>query len=116
MSQRIVDRGAFRPQSGKTVQYTAFNGINFTSDEVVETTWHGEGSDKTHEAVFRVAGESAPFDVLFGRNMLDSEASECLTADKIIDPALVLVQLKKCVSRHKRKVVYSKLLMSDLTT
>jgi hypothetical protein len=80
------------------MQYTDFNGVQLQSDAVVDATWFGEGSDRTHEASFCVGAEKAPFDILFGRNTINSEdASTCLTIN-VIDPAAVLVQLRACVS------------------
>jgi hypothetical protein len=98
ISQRIVERGSFRPKYGETIHYTDFNGVHLQSDGVVNITWCGAGSAKSHEATFRVGRETAPFDVLFGLNILNSdEAGECLTT-QVLDPNAVLVQLEACVS------------------
>jgi len=79
------------------MEYADFHGCKLRSDEMIEITWSGEGSQKSHEGNFRVGDNNAPFDVLFGRNTLNSpEASACLTSNAM-DPAAVLVQVKACV-------------------
>jgi len=96
ISQRIIERGSFRPRYGETIHYTDFNGVHLQSDGVVDITWCGRGSAKSYESSFRVGKETAPFDVLFGRTILNSdEAGECLTTEQL-DPNAVLVQLNAC--------------------
>jgi len=100
ISVRIIERGFFRPRYGQTIHYADFNGVHLQSDGVVDITWSGAGRAKSHEASFRVGRETAPFDVLFGLNILNSdEAGECLTT-QLLDPNAVLVQLEACVSQR----------------
>jgi hypothetical protein len=54
------------------VKCTTFDGRTFSSGEIVQATWGIQGQSKTYDAVFRVAPTDAPFDVLFGRNLLSS--------------------------------------------
>jgi len=100
ISQRIIERGSFRPRYGEPIHYTDFNGVHLQSDGLVVITWCGQGSAKSYEARFHVGGENAPFDVLFGRDILNSaEGSECLTTE-LIDVNAVLVQLQSSASHN----------------
>ena len=68
-----MDRLNLQIRGGVTVKGITFDGRKFSSGEFVKPTWSVEGQSKTHITVFRVAPIEAPFDVLFGRNLLSDE-------------------------------------------
>jgi hypothetical protein len=67
-----VDQLNLHVKGGYNVKCITFDGRNFSSGEVVESTWGVDGQSKSHVTVFRIAPKEAPFDVLFGRNFLSS--------------------------------------------
>jgi hypothetical protein len=83
ISQELVDRLRLAVHKGLVTRWKTFNGETFASDSTVRATWCGSGAGVSHANLFRVVLD-APFDVLFGRNLilsgdinLSNMASEC---------------------------------------
>jgi len=106
ISQRIVDRCRLAPQSGRSVEFLNFEGGNFQSDRTVQATWRGQRSRKTQVAIFRVADEGSPFDVLFGWTFLSNGDCESFSYEPA-DPTLVLVQ-SQIVEKERLKIEQGK--------
>ena len=85
----MVDQLNLHIKGGYNVECTTFNGHTFSSSAVVQSTWGVEGQSKSHVTIFRIAPEEAPFDVLFGRNLLSSGEVNFDTEE---NPILVNVQ------------------------
>src|SRR5947209_8710977 len=73
ISETLADRLRLTPTYGQTVSAVTFNGQTTESRATVEATWCGNGSDKSRHTVFRVQ-RNAPFDVLFGKTLLFTDA------------------------------------------
>lgn len=91
ISEDFADRCSLRIEAGGLIQCSAFNGEAFESDRIVKATWRGEGVKKTQYTTFHV-GKNAPFDVLFGTNLV--QTAPLLFRGIPTDPSLVLVQQK----------------------
>jgi len=99
ITQEVVDRLRLRVLRGTLKQYITFNGEDVSSDATVKSTWCPKGDRNTHEHVFRVI-EKAPFDVLFGTNLLDSDEVQWFSKEPASDPVLVLTQKEVDVRNH----------------
>ncbi len=99
IAQLVVDRLKLKVQRGTLKRYTTFNGEEVSSDATVKSTWCSKGEGNTHEHVFRVI-EKAPFDVLFGTNLLDSHEIMWFSKTPGSDPVLVLTQKEVDVGNH----------------
>ena len=74
ISSHIVDRMQLPVQKVAPKIYVAFNGERLESAEVIlDLLWCGDGSLKSQESDFRIA-YNAPFDILFGEELLFSRA------------------------------------------
>jgi hypothetical protein len=87
--QRVVDRLKLSVKTGNPYQVETFDGREFTSHTTATATWGLEGQGTTRVSRFRVAPKEAPFDVLFGRRLLDSKEVDF---DGSKHPIQVLVQ------------------------
>jgi hypothetical protein len=90
ISGAIVRRLGLEVTKGLTEQYQAVNGTEFSSCETVKPTWSGEGRGISHISKFRVQ-EKAPFDVLFGRNLLYSPEVGFFLRQEGLNPVLTIV-------------------------
>ncbi|KIM96143.1 hypothetical protein OIDMADRAFT_183558 [Oidiodendron maius Zn] len=70
--KKKADQLNLKIKRGYSVKCVTFDGHTFSSGEVVEPTWVVEGQSKSYVTQFRVASKEAPFDVLFGRNILST--------------------------------------------
>lgn len=68
----MVDRLKLDVKAGILREFALFHGRTLSSDETIETSWRLEGQIKSQGNIFRIAPPDAPFDVLFGRNLLSS--------------------------------------------
>jgi len=110
ISQKVVNRLGLKATKGLIIQnYKTFNGEIVSSGETVEPTWSSEGSGTSHVTVFRIVPD-APFDVLFGRNLLFSKEIHFFSEESGPDPTLVLTQVKIDV----RKIRYPDYSMTNL--
>lgn len=77
ISRDALGRLGMQPIVQAPTEWINFNGKTISSTEVVAITWNGIGSRKTRVTDFRVTPdspfESAPFDVLIGKNLLMRE-------------------------------------------
>ncbi len=71
ISQDIVDRLRLEVANGLVTKWRGFNGATVASDSTVRATWCNRGAGISYASVFRVV-PNAPFDILFGRNLLAS--------------------------------------------
>ncbi|KAF4626807.1 hypothetical protein G7Y89_g11348 [Cudoniella acicularis] len=92
ISEDVVNRCALEVGRGRPILCATINGIEFETDRCVQMTWRREGVKKTQSAIFHV-GQNAPFDVLFGSNIV--KAAPELFRAKPADPALILTQKEK---------------------
>jgi len=96
ISPKIVDRFSFEVKDGVPIKYTVFDGWEGCSSATVKATWCIQGQSSTHDNIFRVATENSPFEVLLGRNLIESGEvdfnSEC-------NAIQILVTTKANVSR-----------------
>jgi len=99
IAQEIVDRLRLKVLRGTPKRYMTFNGEEVSSTATVKSTWCTKGDGNTHEHVFRVI-EKAPFDVLFGTNLLDSDEIQWFLKETGSDPVLVLTQKEINVGNH----------------
>jgi hypothetical protein len=99
IAQEIVDRLRLKVLRGTLKRYITFNGQEVSSVATVKSTWCTKGDANTHEHVFRVI-EKAPFDILFGTNLLDSDEVQWFSKEPGSDPVLVLTQKKVDVGNH----------------
>jgi hypothetical protein len=99
IAQTVVDRLKLKVLRGSLRRYSTFNSQEVSSDVMVKSTWCTKGDGNTHEHVFRVI-EKAPFDVLFGTNLLDSEEIQWFRTELGADPVLVLTQKEIDVGNH----------------
>ena len=73
ISKKACDRLKLPTKDGLRKVYTTFNGARISSAASTEVTWCLAGWGSSEVTVFRVAeGSKAPFDVLFGRNIISS--------------------------------------------
>lgn len=96
IAEKIVQDYNLRDEAGMPICCTDFGGGHIESDRCVKLTWRKERAKKTERAYFHV-GKDAPFDVLFGSNIMN--AAPALFRDNSTEPALVLVQNRISV-RH----------------
>jgi hypothetical protein len=89
ISDRIVARLRLKIQGGTPIRFLTFNGEEYESDKVAKVTWRIEGVRKSEYTSFHI-GENAPFDVIFGTNLV--EAAPELLRTIPMDPNLVLIQ------------------------
>ncbi|CAG8973846.1 hypothetical protein HYALB_00005591 [Hymenoscyphus albidus] len=89
ISEAIVTEYQLREEAGNPICCTDFGGGRIESDRCVKLTWRRERAKKTERAYFHV-GKDAPFDVLFGSNIV--RAAPALFRANTTEPALVLVQ------------------------
>lgn len=94
ISQTIVIEYSLRAEGGMPIRGTGFGGGYIKSDRCVKLTWRKERAKKTERAYFHV-GKDAPFDVLFGSNIV--RAAPHLFEDDTLEPTLVLIQNKVSV-------------------
>lgn len=77
ISMEALRRLGLQPSIQAQTEFIDFNGKTISSREVVSITWNGIGSRRTRVTDFRVAPEtpfeSAPFDVLIGKELLFQE-------------------------------------------
>jgi hypothetical protein len=99
IAQQVVDRLRLKVLRGTLKRYRTFNCEEVSSDATVKSTWCSKGDRNTHEHVFRVI-EKAPFDVLFGTNLLDSDEVMWFSKKPGSDPVLVLTQKEVDVGNH----------------
>ena len=99
IAQEVVDRLRLKVLRGTLKRYKTFNCEEVSSTATVKSTWCTKGDGNTHEHVFRVI-EKAPFDVLFGTNLLDSDEVQWFSKEPGSDPVLVLTQKKIDVGNH----------------
>jgi hypothetical protein len=71
ISQEVVDRLRLDVHKGLVTRWKTFNGEAFASDASVRVTWCSRGRGLSYANVFRIV-PNAPFDVLFGRNLIMS--------------------------------------------
>lgn len=72
ISKKASDRLNLRIKEGLRKDYTTFDGKRISSVASTEVSWCVEGSSTSETTVFRIAEGRAPFDVLFGRNLISS--------------------------------------------
>jgi hypothetical protein len=96
ISEKVVDRLNLSVKSGLPVRYTTVDGRQISSGATVNPTWTIQGQSNTIVTEFRMAPKEAPFDVLFGRNLLSSGEVDFDSEDS---PIQVLVPRKIKVSR-----------------
>ena len=73
ISSDVVNLLRLSIQKVPSKKYTTFNGEELQSNEMVmDILWCGEGSPQSRETDFRIAYK-APFDVLFGSELLSSQ-------------------------------------------
>ena len=99
IAQEVVDRLRLKVLRGTPKRYMAFNCEEISSTAIVKSTWCAKGDGNTHEHVFRVI-EKAPFDVLFGTNLLDSDEIRWFSKEPSSDPVLVLTQKEIDAGNH----------------
>lgn len=73
ISARIVERLGLEVTKEETLKYATFNGQPMASGKTSTVTWSSKGDGLSHETVFHVVPGYAPFDVLFGRNLLSCD-------------------------------------------
>lgn len=91
ISEKIAVRCGLRIERGTPIRCLTFSGEEYETDKVTKVTWRVEGVKKTEHANFHI-GKNAPFDILFGSNLV--EATPELFRANPIDPNLVLIQKK----------------------
>jgi hypothetical protein len=89
ISEDVKNRCDLKVVRGNLIRCATFNGQEFETDEVVTVTWRKEGVKKTEQAKFHI-GRNAPFDVVFGSNIVKDAPQ--LFRDIPKDPTLVLTQ------------------------
>jgi hypothetical protein len=94
--EKVVDRLNLSVKRGLPVVYSTFDGRKISSGATVKPTWAIQGQNTSIVTEFRVAPKDAPFDVLFGRNLLSSGEVDFDSEDS---PIQVLVPRKIKVSR-----------------
>jgi hypothetical protein len=99
IAQEVVDRLRLNVVRGTLKRYSTFNYEEVSSDATVKSTWCAKGDGNTHEHVFRVI-EKAPFNVLFGTDLLDSDEVQWFSKEPGPDPVLVLTQKEVDVRNH----------------
>jgi hypothetical protein len=72
ISQKIVDRLGLSVKKGLVTKWTTFDGREINSGSAVDPTWSLEKSSNTHQTRFHIAPKEAPFEVLFGSNIIES--------------------------------------------
>ena len=92
---KIVRRFGFPVKKGLAIIYITCSGHRMPSEATVKATWSVEGSGQTNDNIFRVAPEEAPFEVLLGRSLQESEEIGYFSKSKAIQ---VLVAEKETVS------------------
>lgn len=97
ISRTIVDRLRLDAANGKTTLWTTFNGTQLSSGSTVTPTWCSVGRGITHVTDFRVVS-NAPFDVLFGKNILFSAEIMFFVEEAGCNPVLPLTSLELQVS------------------
>ncbi|KAI9650737.1 hypothetical protein NHQ30_000761 [Ciborinia camelliae] len=96
INTRIVDRLKFRVERGKPIKHLNFNGQSFISGETVKATWSLVDTYISHECYFQVI-DDAPFDVLFGYNLLTIPEINYFKHD-VVDTDVLLEQSDISVS------------------
>jgi hypothetical protein len=90
ISQEVVDRLRLEVTKGLVTKWKTFSGETNVSDSTVRATWCNSGTGISYANVFRVI-PNAPFDVLFGRNLLFSGEVSFFT--KELKPGSVLINI-----------------------
>lgn len=92
-----MDRLGFSVKRGLLIKCMTFDKREFSSGDVVKTTWCTGARRCSYENEFRVI-EKAPFDVLFGSNLLESEEIQWAEDEGDGGPAMVLMhrEVKVC--------------------
>jgi hypothetical protein len=88
ISQEVVDRLRLEVTKGLVTRWKTFSGETAVSDSTVRATWCNSGTGISYANVFRVI-PNAPFDVLFGRNLLFSGEVSFYTEE--LKPGSVLI-------------------------
>lgn len=88
ISATVVERLKLEVTKGLLQIYLNFEGSKVASGDVVQPTWNLEGRGVSHVTEFRVAN-NAPFDVLFGRNLLCSDNSSLYLGEEKLKPVLM---------------------------
>jgi hypothetical protein len=91
ISQEVVDRLRLEVTKGLVTRWKTFSGETAVSDSTVRATWCNSGTGISYANVFRVI-PNAPFDVLFGRNLLFSGEVSFFTEE--LKPGSVLINIK----------------------
>ena len=87
ISQRIVDRLNLEVKKGFVTRWRAFDGRKVESDSTVKAAWSSCGRGISHVSVFRVVSD-APFDTLFGHNLIFSPEVNLSPTGSVIDSVL----------------------------
>lgn len=103
ISQKIVDRLGLAVKNGLTTKGTTFDGRPIKSGSAVDPTWCIENSSTTHQTRFHVAPKEAPFEILFGSNLIESNEVQFFEGK---NPIQVLTKPKKTV-RKKTLMIYT---------
>jgi hypothetical protein len=97
ISQEVVDRLRLEVTKGLVTKWKTFSGETNVSDSTVRATWCNSGTGISYANVFHVI-PNAPFDVLFGRNLLFSGEVSFFTEE--LKPGSVLIN----VTRRRKKL------------
>jgi hypothetical protein len=90
ISQEVIDRLRLEVTKGLVTRWKTFSGETAVSDSTVRATWCKSGTGISYANVFRVI-PNAPFDVLFGRNLLFSGEVSFFT--ERLKPGSVLINV-----------------------
>lgn len=94
ISQEVVDRLRLEVTKGLVTRWKTFSGETAVSDSTVRATWCNSGTGISYANVFRVI-PNAPFDVLFGRNLLFSGEVSFFTEELKPGSALIIIPPQK---------------------